>query len=583
MNSNFSHTKTPKEFLKKYWKITKLTFCTPKDLIHDDKISNKLKKEEYLTYFLFLVIAWILEILTCYMNWMPVLFCIAFSALNISLFYLLKQGHIILIKQISLFVFTGVGSFIYLLKSDEYALPIQVCEALCAPLCLMVTRSLKSSLFVYFINLAQSIFFLMPRMMSYFKFTYEENQGQMLILVVALCFGIGWLLIGVFWVLLESRAKLILKLAKEKKNVENANNQLLFSNKELQQILEVQENLLQSISFELRYPFNQVSGAIDLLLKENIDPKLKGYCDQIKGATQLISHQINKLNYTKFETDQQKLVPKKVESCILVENIWNTTKLLIKKKGLNGQILISKNIPEKLEVDSIRIMQILHNLVSNATKFTDEGYVSIICSSIESEKLDLNMIQPSDEDLFRQYLYTKKHQKDKENENNFELHTILGNSLISKIKDLRDPSDLDSLEGEGHAFTSNEHLPYLISKGIKTFSYRRLLDNYYKLGLDDNHFLFERKNGALKLGSNKVISDKIRYLKIEVIDSGCGINENKMEKLKKTFEDQDRNCNKIEGGLGLLITRNLCLKMKGDLKFYSTVDQGSVFVAVVAY
>jgi signal transduction histidine kinase/CheY-like chemotaxis protein len=72
-------------------------------------------------------------------------------------------------------------------------------------------------------------------------------------------------------------------------------------------------------------------------------------------------------------------------------------------------------------------------------------------------------------------------------------------------------------------------------------------------------------------------------LAFEVADTGVGIKKEDMEKLFRNFTQFDKNKNRnIEGtGLGLVISRNLCMLMGGDITVKSEYGQGSVFTAFI--
>jgi len=72
------------------------------------------------------------------------------------------------------------------------------------------------------------------------------------------------------------------------------------------------------------------------------------------------------------------------------------------------------------------------------------------------------------------------------------------------------------------------------------------------------------------------------FLKIEVVDSGCGISESDIDKVFGKFSQVgDKSNRKFGCGLGLWITYQLCEKMGGGIKVFSKLGKGSTFVAVL--
>tara|TARA_B100000809_G_C15130036_1_gene527984 strand:+ start:988 stop:2688 length:1701 start_codon:yes stop_codon:yes gene_type:complete len=88
------------------------------------------------------------------------------------------------------------------------------------------------------------------------------------------------------------------------------------------------------------------------------------------------------------------------------------------------------------------------------------------------------------------------------------------------------------------------------------------------------------KNGTVKLVCNLIKKDKNNAsIKIEVIDSGIGIEPSKLNKIFDSFSQEDESTTRTYGGtgLGLSISKQLVSLLGGDLKVTSTVDKGSTF------
>ena len=87
----------------------------------------------------------------------------------------------------------------------------------------------------------------------------------------------------------------------------------------------------------------------------------------------------------------------------------------------------------------------------------------------------------------------------------------------------------------------------------------------------------------LKMSSKIPMNTNQRgYLKIEVIDSGCGIPSDQFKNLFQKFGQVGTGSQKRLGsGLGLWISKAICTKMQGSLEVYSEPDKGSVFIALI--
>jgi len=85
------------------------------------------------------------------------------------------------------------------------------------------------------------------------------------------------------------------------------------------------------------------------------------------------------------------------------------------------------------------------------------------------------------------------------------------------------------------------------------------------------------------LNSQNNDTEKEGFLKIQITDTGCGIDESDLSKLFGMFEQANQGPRPVHGGtgLGLWICKQLCHKMKGDITVYSKKDEGSSFVLYI--
>ena len=125
---------------------------------------------------------------------------------------------------------------------------------------------------------------------------------------------------------------------------------------------------------------------------------------------------------------------------------------------------------------------------------------------------------------------------------------------------------------------------YFIPKVPKTLDYKKLFDHYDILTFDqiklpDENSSEDKKS---KLIIQAADDDTEHYLKIEIIDSGCGIRPEYSEEIFKKFTQVGTETqNRLGAGLGLWIAKNICEKMNGELKFHSIENRGTIFVALV--
>ncbi|MBI9061797.1 MAG: response regulator [Marinilabiliaceae bacterium] len=135
---------------------------------------------------------------------------------------------------------------------------------------------------------------------------------------------------------------------------------------------------LANMSHEIRTPMNAVLGFADILDRQ-IDNKVqKSYLKSIKSSGKTLLGIINDiLDLSKIESGSIQLHPTPVDIVDLVKEVRNMFDLRAAEKGLELNAYVDAEIPNVLLLDELRIKQVLMNLISNAIKFTQIGYVNL--------------------------------------------------------------------------------------------------------------------------------------------------------------------------------------------------------------
>ncbi len=155
---------------------------------------------------------------------------------------------------------------------------------------------------------------------------------------------------------------------------------------------EAQSKFLANMSHEIRTPINAVIGMNEMILRENEDPTVEEYAQNIKRASNMLLELVNEiLDFSKIESGQLQIV----EDKYYLADIIHDEKLLLDtrvgEKPIDIQIEVDKKIPAVLFGDEIRMKQILTNLLSNAAKYTEKGTITlkVFFQWINSEKISL--------------------------------------------------------------------------------------------------------------------------------------------------------------------------------------------------
>lgn len=164
-----------------------------------------------------------------------------------------------------------------------------------------------------------------------------------------------------------------LKAVMVSKNLlETINEKLLEEKERSEQLAMARDEFLSSMSHEIRTPLNGILGFTDLLLgNSSLDADSKKQLEYIKMSGDVLLVIINDiLDLAKIESGQIALYVKPFDLSKLIQLIYDTFSAKIEAKGINFKISIDKKVPAMLNGDSIRVSQILFNLISNAVKFT---------------------------------------------------------------------------------------------------------------------------------------------------------------------------------------------------------------------
>jgi PAS domain S-box-containing protein len=166
------------------------------------------------------------------------------------------------------------------------------------------------------------------------------------------------------------------------------------SKEEAEQANQAKSEFLANMSHEIRTPLNAVIGFTELLESMVTDRKQKSYLDSIKAGGKNLLMLINDiLDLSKIEAGKLEFKYEAINPYAPITEIKQIFALKIEDKNLQFLIDVDDEIPESLVLDEVRLRQVIFNLIGNAIKFTDEGFVKFSVSKLISEddnsKIDL--------------------------------------------------------------------------------------------------------------------------------------------------------------------------------------------------
>lgn len=156
---------------------------------------------------------------------------------------------------------------------------------------------------------------------------------------------------------------------------------------ELEQANNLKSQFLANMSHEIRTPMNGIIGMAELLLAGPLDSEQREFASIIRDSSQTLLTIINDiLDLSKIEAGKLILENSKFDLVTLVEGTSDILADEAQTKGLQFTTFIDPEVPRYLIGDSIRLRQILLNLISNAIKFTEKGSITLTVRALDENQ-----------------------------------------------------------------------------------------------------------------------------------------------------------------------------------------------------
>ncbi|WP_207426891.1 response regulator [Pedobacter sp. SYSU D00535] len=159
----------------------------------------------------------------------------------------------------------------------------------------------------------------------------------------------------------------------------------LIKAKELaEQAKQVKERFLANMSHELRTPINGILGISHLLGESPLNEDQRKCVDLLKVSSEALLGVINDvLDISKIEAGKFRIIPTETNIKSLAKAVVDLLKFRADEKGIDLNLEFKGSIPKLVMTDSLRLNQILMNLLSNGIKFTAKGSVDLSVSVLE--------------------------------------------------------------------------------------------------------------------------------------------------------------------------------------------------------
>ena len=249
----------------------------------------------------------------------------------------------------------------------------------------------------------------------------------------------------------------------ETPDYQKLNNTMLELDKARQEAIKASKaksEFLSNMSHEIRTPINAVLGMNEMIMRESSEKQIVEYAANIQSSSRTLLSIINDiLDFSKIESGKMEIVPVSYDVSSLVNDIVNMVRIRAEKKKLRFIYEIDENIPSMLYGDDVRIRQVITNILTNAVKYTPEGYVRLRMNvvNIENDILQLEVsvtdtgIGIKEEDMDK--LFASFQRLDQEKNRSIE-GTGLGMSIVHRLLDMMGSElKVSSVYGSGSTFS----------------------------------------------------------------------------------------------------------------------------------
>ena len=141
----------------------------------------------------------------------------------------------------------------------------------------------------------------------------------------------------------------------------------------------VKSSFLAAMSHELRTPLNAINGFAQVLRKTAMSEEPRHISTLInQSCRHLLDIVDDILDFTRLEADRVPLHPTTISLPKLMQELVETAAILIADKPVKASFSMAPDLPPHIVADMRRLKQVLLNLVSNASKFTQKGEIQLI-------------------------------------------------------------------------------------------------------------------------------------------------------------------------------------------------------------
>jgi len=182
----------------------------------------------------------------------------------------------------------------------------------------------------------------------------------------------------VFFIVLMFLMRYLLLIKKENERLKNK--AMIYEDRLQKSTLDVstKDKLLSHVSHELRTPMTAIMGLTHLVLESELTKLQKDYVEKIENSSQHLLNIINDiLDVSKIKAGELKIEKTEFNINNILDYVLSVNAINAKRKSVILTMDIDRDVPAKVIGDSLRLGQVLINLIGNAVKFTQNGEVNL--------------------------------------------------------------------------------------------------------------------------------------------------------------------------------------------------------------
>ena len=288
----------------------------------------------------------------------------------------------------------------------------------------------------------------------------------------------------------------------------------------------LKEQFIANISHEMRTPMNAIYGMTHLLAKTPLTSEQHDYIDSIKQSSEILLGVINDvLDISTLQNGKMTFEEKAFDLPELLYNLVNIMQYKREEKDLKFHLYIHENVPKIICGDKLRLNQILFNIVGNAIKFTDKGFVKLTVSLEKkyANKLTLKFkIQDSGigipEDKINTIFdsFTRIRTKNRLYEG-----TGLGLSIVKNLIELQNGS-ISATSKLGTGTTVKAIIPFNLPTGLSNTAILNSKSEIRNALLSDKYFrlLLVEDHKVNQLVARKTLEKQFKKIDIVIAENG---------------------------------------------------------------